>query len=162
MKKYVFIAAALLLMAAKCHSQTNLKTVVSTLNALVDQYGHSIDKKTTESEVVVFYITGLDDPMTLFFDKLKEKKIVGSTKVLLVASLEKIAGEIDHIQTICRSRYGDQYFPILLDAKGSISKELHSSGLVVMTINQKNNKISYKDYGTDRKSFLAVVNQYFK
>lgn len=165
--KYFLIATALMFFSVRCHSQQNAKTVLSTLSGFVDQYNNPFENG-QKDQLVIFYVAGLDDPMTLVFDKLKDRKIVSGKTVQMATNLEKMLGSMSsssglkHIQNACRSKYGNGYFSILLDTKGALGKQLKTTGLTVITINQKNNTINYTDYGTDRKKFLAVLYQTFK
>ena len=166
--KFLLLALGFFSGTYKSSSQQNATTVLNTMSGFVDQYNKSFDKTSVKDKLIVFYVAGLDDPLTLVFDKLKDKKIVDGENVQLMAGFGKMSGHMSasdgmkHMQSGFKTKYGDSFFSILLDIKGDLETQLKTTGMAIITISKKDNTMTYTDYGTDRKKFLDALNEYFK
>jgi hypothetical protein len=139
------------------------------------QYTDQFDKpfsKAKADELIIIYVSGADDPFTKVYDKWKGKEIKNPSRVQVVGGFKEMltssghggsntAGMKKHVQEAMVFRYGDKHFPILIDMESTWAAGLKVSGLSVITISRKINKVDRIDFGTDRKKFFDAIKPYF-
>lgn len=173
MKKIVLLLTLLVLIRV-AHGQADSKVLFNELVNLTDQYGHPFDKSKVNDRLVIIFVSGADDPFTKVYDKLKGKSLKNNSEVQFVGGFDEMlsagghggsddAGMKSHIADAFISRYGEKHFSILIDMKSSVAKRAKITGLSVIILSTKSNKIErLTDYGTDRKKFFDAINPYFK
>ena len=146
-------------------AQIDSKTIQETLTAFTDQYGNKFSENTIKDSLVIIYISGLEEPITMAYDKLAGKKLINAQGVQFVGSFDNMPGDathkIAHLKAGFISKYGNDYIKVLLDTEGKIGQQVSAPGLVVIVIKKGSDKASITNYGTNRKQFFDSVNKYF-
>lgn len=168
--KHTFFSIALSLIVASSYAQSDSKTILTELGTLVDQYNRSFNPESGE-KLTLIWVPGADDPFGKIYDKLKGRKLKKNSFVQFVGGFKESAARMGgdpasakkHIQEAMVFRYGDNYFPILIDIESKIASNLSTTGYSIITLSKKSNKIVSKvDCGTDRKKFFDLLNTYFE
>ena len=160
-----FLTAVLLIFFFTGFTQADSKKILETLSSFKDQYGKGFSNSLVKDSLVIIYICGLEDPLTMAYDKLKNKNIRLTQQVVFVGAFNNMHGEaaakITHLKEGFVSRYGKDYVSILLDTDGKLGKLIHAEGLAVIILKKEKNLPLIIDYGTKRKTFFYAINQYF-
>jgi cytochrome oxidase Cu insertion factor (SCO1/SenC/PrrC family) len=147
------------------YAQADSKKILETLAAFTDQYGNKFSNTNIKDSLVIIYISGLEDPLTMAYDKLTGKKLKNADKVQFVGGFDNMhgdaAGKMAHLKQGFISKYGNEYIKVLLDTEGKIGQQVAVTGLAVIIIKKGSNKAIVTDYGTKRKQFFDAINQYF-
>ena len=150
--------------SATSFAQVDSKQIQETLTAFTDQYGNTFSNPIKDS-LVIIYISGLEEPITMAYDKLAGKKLINAQGVQFVGNFDNMPGDaahkIAHLKAGFISKYGNDYIKVLLDTEGKIGQQVSAPGLVVIVIKKGSDKASITNYGTNRKQFFDSVNKYF-
>jgi len=164
MKKTILLLPVCLA-SINSYPQADHKKFLETLSSLTDQFDNSFSSTSFKDSLVVIYVSGLEDPISMAYDKLKGKKIINPQQVLIVGGFSNMQGEtaakINHLKMGFTSRYGTDYPKILLDADAKIGEMLPASGLAIIILKNGSSKVEFTDYGTKRKIFFDAINKYF-
>ena len=147
--------------------QTSSKELTGELNKLVDQYNKPYGK-TDQSQLVVIYVPGANNPFDKIYDKLKDKKLVQAKNIQFVGGFKEIVTAMNaskemaqsHIQEAMIARYGDQHFTILHDMESKIEQLLKLKGYAIITV-KKNKMEKIEQFEFDRIKFLDALNNIY-
>lgn len=160
--KTLFIAV-LLTLTLNSVGQTNSKQILEELSNLKDQYGNPFKSTITDS-IVIIYIAGLEDPITMGYDKLRGKKISNPSKVFIVGAFPDMPGtgeaKLNHLKSGIISKYGKEYINILLDGDAAIGKLLGTDGLAIIVLQKDKHQPTIYNYGSNRKLFFEALTLY--
>jgi hypothetical protein len=132
-----------------------LTLLLATLSSFKDQYDKPFNATLNDS-IVIIYISGLEDPLTMGYDKLKDKIVSNSARVFIVGAFDNIpggTGKINHIKSGFVSKYGKDYISVLLDAEGALGKSAKTDGLSIIILKKGGNQSIIHNYGINRIFF---------
>lgn len=146
-------------------AQSNSKQIFDQLSTFKDQHGNPFKSTITDS-IVIIYIAGLEDPVTMGYDKLRSKKISNPSKIFIVGAFPDMPGtgdaKLNHLKNGFISKYGKDYINIFLDGDAALGKQAGTDGLAIIVLKKDTPQPSIYNYGLNRKLFFDALNQYVK
>lgn len=163
--KRIPLILLVILINATSFAQVDSKKIQETLTAFTDQYGNKFSTTAIKDSLVIIYISGLEEPITMAYDKLAGKKLINAQGIQFVGNFDNMPGDaahkIAHLKEGFISKYGNDYLKVLLDTEGKIGQQVSATGLVVIVIKKGSDEASITNYGTKRKQFFDAINKYF-